>query len=513
VTTISFQPLAVTRLDPADDVAIALRPLRAGQTVTVGGQRLAVRADIPPGHKVALRDVAVGAPVRRYGQVIGAATAPIAPGDHVHTQNLHVANLALDYAVGSAVAPVCYAAAEERRTFEGYRRADGRVGTRNIVVVATTVNCAAHTARRIAARARAELLPRFPHVDNVVALTHGAGCGTRVASPELDLLQQTIAGHVRHPNVAGAIVVGLGCETNQFADLIARQDLAGDSGPRFYGIQDEGGVAATVERGLAALAPLLEQAEQARRAPIPAAELVLALQCGGSDGFSGITANPALGLAADWLVAQGGTVVLAETPEIYGAEHLLTRRAVARDVAEKLLERIRWWEQYTALHGFELDNNPAPGNKAGGLTTIYEKSLGAVAKAGSTPLTGVYRYGEPIDRRGFVFMDSPGYDPVSVTGQVASGCNLVAFTTGRGSCFGAAVAPSLKIATNSATFTRMPGDMDVNAGVVLEGTPLATVAAEIVDRLLAVASGAQTKSEAQGIGEEEFDPWILGATL
>jgi arabinonate dehydratase len=512
MTTLSLQTLPATRLDPADDVAIALRPLRAGQTITVAGQRVTLQAPIPPGHKFALHAVAVGEPVRRYGQIIGTATTPIAPGEHVHTQNLHVAALQLDYAVGADAQPVAFAPEAEHATFLGYRRADGRVGTRNIIAVATTVNCSAHTARRIAARARAELLPRFPHVDNVVALTHGAGCGTRAGSAELDVLQATIAGHVRHPNVAGAVIVGLGCEANQFADLIARQSLD-DSAPRFLGIQDEGGVAATVAQGLAALEPLLVAADQVRRERVPASELVLALQCGGSDGFSGITANPALGLAADWLVAQGGTVVLAETPEIYGAEHLLTRRAAAPEVAAQLLERIRWWEHYAAMHGFELDNNPTPGNKAGGLTTIHEKSLGAVAKAGSTPLNGVYRYAERIDRRGFVFMDTPGYDPVSVTGQVAGGCNLVAFTTGRGSCFGCAVAPSIKIATNSVTYERMRDDMDVNAGVVLDGVPLATVAREIADLLLAVASGQASKSEAQGIGEEEFDPWILGATL
>jgi altronate hydrolase len=512
MTTLSLQTLPATRLDPADDVAIALRPLRAGQTITVAEQRITLQAAIPPGHKFALHAVAVGAPVRRYGQIIGTATAPIAPGGHVHTQNLHVAPLQLDYAVGADAQPVAFTPEVERATFLGYRRAGGRVGTRNIIAVATTVNCSAHTARRIAARARAELLPRFPHVDNVVALTHGAGCGTRAGSAELVVLQATIAGHVRHPNVAGAVIVGLGCEANQFADLIARQSLD-DSAPRFLGIQDEGGVAATVAQGLAALEPLLAAADTARREPVPASELVLALQCGGSDGFSGITANPALGLAADWLVSQGGTVVLAETPEIYGAEHLLTRRAAAPEVAAQLLERIRWWENYAAMHGFELDNNPSPGNKAGGLTTIHEKSLGAVAKAGSTPLNGVYRYAERIDRRGFVFMDTPGYDPVSVTGQVAGGCNLVAFTTGRGSCFGCAVAPSIKIATNSVTYEHMRDDMDVNAGVVLDGVPLATVAREIADLLLAVASGQASKSEAQGIGEEEFDPWILGATL
>ena len=507
-----FQREYAIRLDPADEVAIALMPLPSGRTIDVAGMRTRLATDVPVGHKFALHAIDTGMPIRRYGQVIGVATQPIAAGEHVHSHNLHVGDMKLDYAFGADRRPVRYVPEHERRTFMGFRRADGRVGTRNTVALITTVNCSAHTARLIAQRARAELLPRFPNVDDIVALVHKHGCATKHGSPELDQLQRTLAGHADHPNVGAYIFVGLGCETNQFYDLIGRAEFDGET-PLYLGIQDLGGVAATVEAGLEMVASVLPKADAARRVAVPVSELVVGLECGGSDSFSGITANPALGLAADWLVAQGGTAVLAETPEVYGAEHLLTRRAVSPEVGQKLVDRIHWWEDYTSKHNFEIDNNPAPGNKAGGLTTIYEKSLGAVAKGGSAPLEAVYEYGERITARGFTFMDTPGYDPVSVTGMAAGGCNLIAFTTGRGSCFGYKPVPSIKIATNSAMYQRMSFDMDVNAGAALEGGSLQGVADEIVEQMIAVASGKPTKSEAQGIGEEEFNPWVLGATL
>ena len=510
---ITLQETPALRLHPDDDVAIALVPLAARRRITIGEQTVRLATDVGAGHKIALRAIEPGQPVRRYGQVIGFATRPIAPGDHVHTHNLAVGDMRLDYQFGTAVRPMPLVPAAERRTFMGYRRATGRAGTRNAVVIIGTVNCAAHTVRTIAARARAELLPRFPNVTDVVGLAHKSGCGTRESGPEMDLLRRTLAGFARHPNVAGYLFVGLGCEANQFEALMRAEHLDDFGLPPYVGIQDAGGVAPAVEEGLKAVAALLQRADAARREPVPVSELALALQCGGSDGFSGITANPALGYAADLLVAQGGTAVLSETPEIYGAEHLLTRRAVSRAVGERLIERIRWWEAYTQREGFVIDNNPAPGNKAGGLTTIYEKSLGAVAKGGSMPLQAVYEYAEPIREHGFVFMDTPGYDPVSVTGQVAGGCNLIAFTTGRGSCFGFKPVPSIKIATNRITYERMRGDMDINAGRILEGASVEEVGREIFEKLIAVASGEPSLSEAQGIGEEEFNPWILGATM
>ncbi|MFN8499691.1 MAG: altronate dehydratase family protein [Anaerolineae bacterium] len=508
----------VVVLHPDDDVAVARTPLVAGRAVEADGRAAIVaREVVPVGHKIALRAVPSGAPVHRYGQVIGFATADIAPGAHVHTHNLGVADLERDFAFGVDCHPINLVPQNERRTFQGYIRHDGRVGTRNTIALISSVNCSAHTTRRIAERARAELLPDYPFVDDIVALTHKNGCGTRFGGPEIAMLQRTLAGFARHPNVAGFVLVSLGCEINQLAPLIEAQTLymPGEERrlPPMVMLQEEGGVAATVERGLAAVAQLLPVANRARRTTVDASALSLALQCGGSDGWSGITANPALGYACDLIVGQGGTVVLSETPEIYGAEHLLTRRAVSSAVGQQLVDRIAWWQDYTGRNGFEMDNNPTPGNKAGGLTTIYEKSLGAVAKAGTSPLVEVLEYAYPIQERGFVYMDTPGYDPVSVTGQVAGGCNMVAFTTGRGSCFGFKPVPSIKIASNSEMYARMLPDMDVNAGRILDGATIQEVGEEIFELLLRVASGEPSKSEAQGIGEEEFNPWIIGATM
>jgi altronate hydrolase len=398
--------------------------------------------------------------------------------------------------------------------FPGY--AARWVGTRNYIGVISTVNCSSHTSREIAHYFTPERLAEYPNVDGVIALAHFSGCGQAIDGEGYRLLQCTLAGMARHPNIGAYIIVGLGCEVNQIADLVAHFGLpAGDGStktPFHLTIQGSGGIRKTVAAGVEAVQELLPTVNSIRRTPQPVSELMLALQCGGSDGWSGVTANPVLGLVSDEIVRQGGTAVLAETPEIYGAEHLLTRRA-ASQVGEKLVAKIRWWEDHTRRLGIEIDNNPSVGNKAGGLTTIYEKSLGAVAKGGSTPLMGVYDYAEPVTTRGFVFMDSPGYDPVSVTGQVAGGCNLVVFTTGRGSVFGFKPAPSIKISTNTATYEHMIDDMDLNAGRVLEGTSLQEVAAELLDLVIAVASGQPSKSEAQGVGEAEFNPWHLGGTL
>lgn len=500
----------VLRLHPADHVALARVPLGPGLRLEREGAAIAVRSLVPAGHKVALLPVAEGEPVRRYGQVIGFAGAPIAPGEHVHSHNLHVGRLDRDYAFGADVLPVAFVPEDERRTFAGYRRAGGRVGTRNYLAVISSVNCSASVSRAVAERFRGEALRHLPNVDGVIALTHKGGCGAHYGGAEIDLLQRTLAGFARHPNVAGYVLIGLGCEVNQIPDLVAHQGL---EPPASLIIQDEGGLVETVEAGVRAVEALLPRAAACRRERVPAAELTVALQCGGSDAWSGITANPALGRAVDLLVAQGGTAVLAETPEVYGAEHLLIRRARSEDVGRKLLDRIAWWEQYTAMHGAEIDNNPTPGNKLGGLTTIYEKSLGAVAKSGTTPLNDVVTYAEPIQTHGFVHMDTPGYDPVSVTGQVAGGCTLVVFTTGRGSVFGCRPAPTIKVATTGDLYRRMAGDMDVDGGRVLAGGSVDTVGQEIFELMLRVAGGEPTKSEAHGIGEEEFNPWILGATL
>lgn len=503
-------------LDPADHIAVVKGPLSAGTVLRTREGRIELRQPVPAGHKVALRPVAVGEPVRRYGQVIGFATARIEPGEHVHVHNLGVGagTLALDYAFCSERTPVEVVPLRKRRTFLGFRRPDGRVGTRNYVAVLASVNCSSSATRQIAQRfSGTGALARYPNVDGVIALPVKGGCGAHIGSHDLQVLQRTLRGVVDHPNVAAYVVVSLGCEVNEPGVMLGDGEIDPAGQRPVLTIQELGGFRETVGRGIAAVERLLPLADAARREPVPASELVVALQCGGSDSWSGVTANPALGVAVDELVRQGGTAVLGETTEVYGGEHLLTRRAETPEVAEKLLERIRWWERYTAMFGASIDNNPSPGNKLGGLTTIFEKSLGAVAKAGSTPLVDVVGYGERIAARGLVHMDTPGYDPVSVTGQVAGGCNVVVFTTGRGSSFGFKPAPSIKVATSSQLYARQEADMDVNAGRVLEGVSLEEMGREIFDVILEVASGKKTKSELEDLGEEEFNPWILGATL
>jgi altronate hydrolase len=502
------------RLHADDSVAIAKQALAIGTTLRLeDGRELRTAQLIPPGHKVATSAIAEGEPIRRYGQVIGFATSPIAPGEHVHVHNLAVGELEHDYAFCRDYAPVELVPEAERRTFMGFRRADGRVGTRNYVALLASVNCSSSAAVAAAAEIeRSGILAAHPNVDGVVAFAHKGGCGAHIGSDALHQLQRTLAGVVHHPNVAGYVILSLGCEVNQPGDMIEQGQLGGD-GPLVITIQEDGGYARTVERAVDAVVRLLPHADRATREPVPASELVLALQCGGSDSWSGVTANPGLGAAADLLVRQGGTVVLGETTEVYGGEHLLTRRAREPEVAQRLVDRIGWWEEYVASWGASIDNNPTPGNKAGGLTTIYEKSLGAIAKAGSTPLNQVVGYAERVTERGFVHMDTPGYDPVSVTGQVAGGCNVVAFTTGRGSAFGFKPAPSIKIATTSDLYRRQEPDMDIDAGSVLDGRTVEELGEEIFEELLAVASGKRTKSELAGIGAEEFNPWILGATL
>jgi altronate dehydratase len=501
---------AALRLHERDKVAIAKTHLPAGLCLALGtgeppDRLVTLRQAIPSGHKVALSQIDAGEPVLRYGQVIGIARIAIQPGEHVHTHNVGLGAIDRETAMGVALPPVPSLPEAERRTFLGYRRAGKlagtRTGTRNYVAVISTVNCSAHTTRAIARHFVAERLAPFSNVDGVIALTHQSGCPMRYA-----LLQRTLAGMARHPNVGAYLLVGLGCETNHVAGLVERHGLQGDNA-RALVITDQGGIQAAVKAGIAAVSELLPVANAARRTVQPISELSLALQCGGSDGWSGVTANPLLGLAADEVVRQGGTVVLAETPEIYGAEHLLTCRAANAQVAGDLLDQVRWWRENARSLGIELDDNRAVGNEAGGLTTIYEKSLGAVAKAGSSPLVAVYDYAQPVTARGFCFMNSPGFDPVAVTGQVAGGCNLVLFTTGRGSVFGYKPAPSIKISSNSALYQRMPGDVDLNAGRVLEGAGIESVASELLDLIVAVASGQPTKSEAQGVGEAEFCPW------
>jgi altronate hydrolase len=503
------------RLHPADDVLIARTQLLGG-TVVDG---ITLRGLIPPGHKVAARAMATGEPVRRYNQIIGFASQAIAPGEHVHTHNLNMGpdkgDFARDYAFGADLRPD---PAPRQAHFMGIVRPDGRVATRNYIGVLTSVNCSATAARAIAdhfsRRTNPGALADFPHVDGVVALTHGTGCGMDSEGLGLQILQRTLAGYATHANFWGVLVVGLGCEANQLNSWLASGALQEGENLHTFNIQDTGGTTKTVAKGIDLVRAMLPKANQIERVPCSAAHLTVGLQCGGSDGYSGISANPALGAAVDLLVAHGGTAILSETPEIYGAEHLLTRRAVNRAVGDQLIARIKWWETYTRINGGEMNNNPSPGNKAGGLTTILEKSLGAVAKGGTSNLQAVYEYAQPVRAHGLVYMDTPGYDPVSATGQVAGGANLICFTTGRGSAYGCAPTPSLKLATNSALWRRQEDDMDINCGEIVDGSAsVAEMGQRIFELLLATASGHASKSERHGYGQSEFVPWQVGAVM
>ncbi len=512
----------VILLHPDDNVCVAIRPIAAGATIACGPRDMRLLGSIKAGHKIATRHLAVGRTVIKYGQVIGFATADIQAGDWVHSHNLAAGEFQRDYAraehTPAAPAPLV------GRTFAGYRRGSGRVGTRNYLAIISTVNCSAAVSKMVAAKFTPEVLAKFPNVDGVVAFTHPGGCGMQYDGQHHQILSRTLGGIARHPNIGGYLIIGLGCEVGTIGYLLEDQKLVQIEGATsgqsanvrrslVMSMQDIGGTLKTVAAATAAVQEMLPRVNQFRRESVPASEIVLALKCGGSDGNSGITANPALGVASDRIVACGGTAMLGETPEIYGAEQLLTRRARTPEVADKLIARIAWWQQHTAFFGASLDNNPSPGNKEGGLTTIYEKSLGAVAKAGSTAMNDVYLYAEPVTAKGLVVMDTPGFDPVCVTGMVAGGANVVVFTTGRGSCFGCKPAPSIKVATHTALYQRMIDDMDFDAGPILQGAAIDAVGQQLFEEILAVASGKKTKSELLGLGDDEFAPWHLGPTL
>jgi len=482
-------------LHPDDDVVIARAEMKG----------------VPAGHKIAVRDIAQGQPVRRYNQIIGFASQAIRAGEHVHVHNLAMGDFERDYAFCTSVTQTRYE--KQPATFQGIVRKDGRIATRNYIGILTSVNCSATVARMIADHFK-NRLDEFPNVDGVVALTHKTGCGMAGEGEGMELLRRTMTGYAKHPNFFAVLGIGLGCEANQLNFWLNASKLKLSDKLQAFTIQEKGGTTKSVRDGIARVKELLPEANRVQREPVPASHLVLGLECGGSDGYSGISANPALGAAADLLVRHGGTAILSETPEIYGAEHLLTRRAVSREVGEKLLARIRWWEDYTARNRMEMNNNPSPGNKAGGLTTILEKSLGAAAKGGTTNLVEVYEFAEPVTAKGLVFMDTPGYDPVSVTGHVAGGANIVCFTTGRGSVYGCKPSPSLKLATNTRLYQHMEEDMDVNCGTIVDGTETVEQVGERIFKLiLETASGKKSKSELLGFGEDEFAPWVVGATM
>ena len=496
------------RLHPQDNVLIAREDLTLGQTIPSLGLR--VRAQVPAGHKIAACDLPEGTPVLKYNTVIGNAARAIEAGEHVHTHNLRLVDFERDPGFCLDVRPVDYVPVDQRATFMGIVRADGRVATRNFIGILGSVNCSSSAIKNIAAWFTPERLANYPHVDGVVAFAQTSGCGMSSPSEHFDVLRRTLAGYARHPNLAGVLIVGLGCERNQVADLVTSQGLTPSTLMRTLVMQDTGGTRATIAAGVAAVQDMLASANAVQRQPVSASHLKIGLECGGSDGFSGITANPALGAAMDILVRHGGTAILSETPEIHGVEYMLTRRAVTPAVGQKLLDRLAWWERYTRGQNAQFNGVVGHGNQQGGLANIFEKSLGSAMKGGTTPLQAVYEYAEPIDTAGFVFMDSPGYDPVATTGQIASGANLICFTTGRGSMFGSKPAPTIKLASNSTMFYKLEEDMDINCGQVLEGVSVEVMGQQIFDHILQAASGKPTKSELLGLGDHEFVPWHLG---
>ena len=503
-------PPRVVMLNEKDNVVVAVDTIEKG--VAAAGTVAVAR--IPKGHKMAARPIAQGAPIIKFGQIIGTARSAIVPGEWVHERNTGMAEFARDYDFAADARAEDILPVEEQATFQGYRRASGKVGTRNYIGIMTSVNCSATVASFIAQEVnRSGILASYPHIDGVVALTQDNGCVIDYRGTIFDILKRTSWGYATNPNMGGIVMVGLGCEGFQIPRFKAVYGIEESETFRTMTIQETGGTKKTVAAGVEQVKAMLPTVDAARREACPASALVLALQCGGSDGYSGITANPALGAAVDILVRHGGTAILSETPEIYGAEHLLTRRAATREVGEKLVKIIKWWEDYASRNLMEMNNNPSPGNKLGGLTTILEKSLGAAAKGGTTTLRAVYHYAEPVTAKGFVFMDTPGYDPVSATGQVAGGANVLCFTTGRGSAYGCKPTPSIKLATNSDVYRRMIDDMDINCGDILDGVPLATKGQEIFDHVLKVASGERSKSEQLGYGDNEFVPWQVGAVM
>lgn len=498
------------RLHPADNVLVARMNVAIGAQVP--GETWGVRSQVPAGHKIAARFIKAGEPILKYNVCIGFAAADIQPGSYVHSHNVSFQEYERDYAFGRDYQPVVPVEAGRQASFDGIVRADGRVGTRNYLGILSTVNCSATVVRKIAEWFTPERLADFPNVDGVVAFSHSLGCGMEMTGEPMDLLRRTMAGYARHANLGAALIVGLGCERNQLNGLLDTQSLQPGLLLRTFVMQESGGTRKTIEAGIAAVTELLPLVNRVERRPVPASHLTVGLQCGGSDGFSSITANPALGAAVDLLVRHGGTAILSETPEIYGVEHTLTRRAASRAVGEKLLERVRWWkEDYSVGRDVQINGAVSPGNQMGGLANIFEKSLGSSMKGGTGPLMEVYRYAEPVTQHGLVFMDTPGYDPVSATGQIAGGANLIAFTTGRGSMFGAKPVPSLKLATNSPMYRRLEEDMDLNCGTILDGEKtIEQVGEEIFQLMLRTASGKASKSELLGLGDNEFVPWHIG---
>ena len=499
----------VIRLDAKDNVVVAR--VEIAQGTAIASEDVITAQPVPLGHKIAARFIAKGEAVLKYNTVIGYASEDLPPGTWMHSHNIAFGETDRDYRYGQDYVPTEVLPPAQRATFQGIVRADGRVATRNYLGVFVVGNCGATVARKIANHFDAGRLAGFPNIDGVTPFVHEIGCGMEMTGEPMNLLRRTIGGYIKHPNTAGALIIALGCERNNIYGFLEQEGIALDDLHKILVIQDVGGVKNAVEQGIALIEGMLPAADAVRREPVSAEHLMIGMQCGGSDGFSGLSANPALGAAVDILVRHGGTAILSETSEIFGVENTLTARAVTPEVGRKLIDRIDWWLEYNRGRDTQINGRVSPGNNAGGLANVLEKSLGGAKKGGNAPLMDVYEYAYPVTTHGLVFMDTPGYDPVSATGQIAGGANLIAFTTGRGSCFGSIPAPTFKLASNTPMFTRMADDMDINCGQIIDGAKtIAEMGQEIFERLLAHASGAPTKSELNGLGEDEFCPWQIG---
>ena len=500
----------IIRLHPNDNIVVARVDVAIGTPVP--SENMSIRSQVPAGYKIAAKKITAGQPILKYNVIVGFANTDIEPGVMVHSHNTEFREFDRDYAYASEYKATQFLPESQRATFQGIVREDGKVGTRNYIGILSTVNCSATVVKKIAEYFTPERLAPYPNVDGVVAFAHSIGCGMEMTGEPMQLLRRTMAGYAKHPNLAAALIIGLGCERNQLKGLLEQEGLQPNSRLHTFIMQETGGTRKTIEAGIAAVKELLSDANRFKRSTVSASHLMVGLQCGGSDGFSSITANPALGAAVDILSQHGGTGILSETPEIYGVEHTLTRRAVSKDVGEKLIERIRWWkDEYSVNRDVQINGKVSPGNQIGGLANIFEKSLGSSMKGGTGPLMNVYRYAEPVESKGFVFMDTPGFDPVSATGQIAGGANLIAFTTGRGSMFGSKPAPCIKLATNTPMYQRLTEDMDINCGEILDGTiSVQKMGQKIFELFLRIASGEKSKSEELGLGDYEFVPWQIG---
>ena len=442
----SSKPKAII-LNKTDNIVIALNNMNAGDYLK--GYDLKIDAPILSGQKIANVDIPKDGPIYKYGTIIGFADSDICKGQVLINSNIKFKEFSREHDYCSKYKPTMFANSSTQRTFMGFRRKDGRVGTRNFIAVVSTVNCSATVVHEIASYFTPEKLKEYPNVDGVAAFSHSTGCGMELSGEPMNLLYRTLGGYIDHPNVASSLVVGLGCERCQVGGLFQYQGIVENQNLKTLVMQENGGTSATIKAGIKCIEDMLKKANDIKREEVSLSNLTVGLQCGGSDSFSSLSANPSLGKAVDILVTHGGTAILSETPEIYGVENSLTARAVSVSVADKLMNKVNWWKNvYSVGRDVQINGTVSPGNQKGGLANILEKSLGSAMKGGSTGLMEVYNYAEKVTEKGFVFMDTPGFDPVSATGQIAGGANLIAFTTGRGSCFGAKPAPSIKLATN-----------------------------------------------------------------